>query len=309
MKKHIGFFIFILVCIMSIGLLFVPFSFGGSQGGSSQNADLEKSDNFNLTILKLRNPVVLYENSKYDGYSYQSLEIYNNKIYSFFSDSSSNGFIEIRDYDTFNVISTMEFDGGHFNGTYLSNIWHDTSDDTPLFFTGRCTWETLVTSFYFKENVAYSYKTYSFDSTYAGNQASFVLDSNNNVGYTIGTRGSGMKSDSLTVIGVWDLTKEIQLDNGNYTFELIDSFDIEPLPFKQDVTFYNGKIWLLTCRLTNNYIKAIYGISPIDKRIEFEINDFIVNQVRFSEGEGFVFYNNYLFVNTQRGNLVRYNFS
>lgn len=305
MKKSIGLFIVVLIVLMFLGLLFVPLSFIGSSpsGGS------EKSDKFVPSILSLSNPVVLYENSKYDSYGCQSLEIYNNKIYSFCCDSSSNGFIEIRDYNTLNVISTMEFDGGHFNGTYLSNIWHDVSDDTPLFFTGRCTWETLVTSFYFKDNVAYLYKTYSFDSTYAGNQASFVIDSINNVGYTIGTRGSGMKNDSITAIAVWDLTKEIKLDNGNYTFDLVDSFDIEPLPFKQDVTFYNGKIWILTCRLTNNYTKCIYGISPSNKRIETEINDFVVNQVRFSEGEGFCFFNNYLFVSTQSGNLVRYNFS
>jgi hypothetical protein len=132
-----------------------------------------------------------------------------------------------------------------------------------------------------------------------------------NIGYTLGTtKGyTGYSQNAKSVIGVYDLSKEIVLDDGTFTFEMIDTYEIQEIPFKQDVCFYDNKIWILTCDLETEFTKCIYGIDVTKKQVSVTIDNFITNKISKKHGEGLTFYNNRLYINSYLGYTAKYNFT
>lgn len=267
-------------------------------------------DNGNDKSYKLYSSSILHKTTIYEDVYNQSIVVYNNKFYTFYTSTDNKGFVEVRNVKTDYVYNSMEIEIGHGNGACVSNIWRDKSDDTPLIFVSHCTNDNKVSALYFINNVAYLYKTYSFSSDNSGFQASIVFDNINNIAYTLGTAKGykGYSENANSVIGVYDISKEILLDNGTYTFELIDSYEIEEIPFKQDVDFYDNKIWILTCDVNTELTKAVYGISPSSKRIEVVIDEFITDKIGKKHGEGICFYKNNLYLNSYLGYTFKYKF-
>ena len=208
------------------------------------------------------------------------------------------------------VYNACEIDVGHANGAFVSSLWHNRTDDTPLIFVSHCTKDNKVSSVYFADNIPYVYKVYAFDSDRSGLLASMVIDNENQIAYTIGTAkgyqgyGEGVNS----VRGVYNLSKEIQLEDGTYTFESIDSFEIPEIAGKQDVDFYNGLIWILTFNPDTEFTEAVYGINPDTKKIEVKIDEFINDKITYMHGEGIAFYKERLYLNSYLGFTVRYKY-
>ncbi len=292
--KSISIFVFIFLILCSMVSIF--------------NFGLRKTDN--PVSYELYSSSVVHKTTIYDEYYNQSIVIYNDVIYTFYCSTDNRGYVEARNLRTGEIYNSMEIDVGHANGAFLSSLWRDETDDTPLIFVAHCTLDNKISSVYFVDNVAYVHKVYTFNSAYSGLLASLVIDNENQIAYTIGTAKGyhGYGEGANSVIGVYDLTKEVQLEDGTYTFENLDTFEIPEIVGKQDVDFYDGLIWILTFNADTEFTEAVYGINPKTQNIEVKIDEFLNDKITYMHGEGLAFYKGRLYLNSYLGYTVRYKY-
>ena len=261
-------------------------------------------------LLKLYNPVTIHKTTLYDGFYNQSIAIYDDVIYTFYCSVDNKGFVESRDMKTDQVLNFTEIDVGHANGAFVSDIWRSDSDDTPLFFVSHCTMDNRVSSLYVRDGVFNVHKVYTFDANSSGYLASFVVDSENKLGYTVGTAEGyfGYSQGANTVIGVYDMTEEVLQDDGTYSYRLIDSYEVSEIPGKQDLDFHDGKIWLLTFDVDTELTDNVWCIDLETREACKTVENFLTKKISERHGEGITFYGDQLYLNSYLGYTVRYRY-
>jgi len=219
--------------------------------------------------------------------AYQSVGYNNGVLFQFYKDD----YVELIDYDTGDSIAILSSPTAHGNSVNFLNDYYADDDEFPIALVSDSTSSPLAYLVRITRSAVTLLDTISFPVEHAGYYANAVIDAINNIVFTVGYAQNTFSSpsDNYVIVAKWNFAQLNENQDQTKTPVFIESFALPFINTLQGMTFWNGKIYAVSSKVSSTEADTkVYIINPFEKRISNVMTQFRTEIVTH-ETEGLCF--------------------
>jgi hypothetical protein len=225
------------------------------------------------------------------GAGYQGFGFFNGTLMQFYVTSSAT-YLMLIDYDTASTISTIDATSvGHGNAIGFFDSYYDESDDYPTAIVSDTTGSPIAYHVRITSSAITVLNTISLPVAQAGYFANVMVDSLNNILYTVGyteaSYSDNTSGQNYMIFAKWDWNDLTINNDTTVTPRFIESFTTPFMQTMQGSAFHNGKMFVVSSASSNSDT-LVYVVDPTGQRISNVLKDF-PTAVKTTEVEGICF--------------------